>query len=105
MAAECSAGGGAGGEGGGRQRHRYEWVEGHRCDGWAQDGNELRRRGKSVERRRIWAQLPGLYGRAGTEGGRHGPGEAEEDEAGRGGVLRGGQEWRARGKEAECAAG
>ena len=53
----------------------------------------------------IWAQLPGLYGGAGTEGGRHGPGETEEDEAGRGGVLCGGQEWRTRGQEAARAAG
>ena len=53
----------------------------------------------------IWAQLPGTYGGAGTEGGRHGPGETEEDEAGRGGVLCGGQEWRTRGQEAARAAG
>ena len=42
---------------------------------------------------------------ADAEGGRHGPGETEEDEAGWGGVLRGGQEWGARSQEAECEAG
>jgi len=34
-----------------------------------------------------------VYGGADAEGGRHGPGETEEDEAGWGGVLRRGQEW------------
>ena len=42
---------------------------------------------------------------AGTEGGRHGPGETEEDEAGRGGVLCRGQEWGAQSQEAEREAG
>ena len=57
--------------------------------------------GIRVARRR--ARL--LLGGADAEGGRHGPGETEEDEAGWGGVLRRGQEWGARSQEAECEAG
>ena len=66
--------------------------------------NRVKKRDRG-KKRDVYEALPSVYRGADAEGGRHGPGEAEEDEAGRGGVLYGGQEWRARGKEAECAAG
>ena len=66
----CGAGGGESSEGGRRRRHHREWIEGHRRQTRAEDGNDLSGRG---EKHDVHQAVPGANRGADAEGGATGP--------------------------------